>query len=364
MLPGLTSVTRTTFRVVDFLSWQRAGHLQLRPPFQRESVWTKKAKSYFIDTILRGYPVPLIFVQDQADPKTYEPQRQVVDGQQRIRTVLSYIDPDCLDDRVETDDFRILRAHRADDANASFLDLGEAERQRILDYEFSVHVLPSGTPSQVLLEIFARMNSTGVRLNDQENRNAEFHGAFKHFVHELSLAHLDDWLEWRILSRSQVARMRDRELTSELILLLHEGIAAKRQGAITSYYQKYDDDYPAVREASRRFERVMTTLREAYSPIVDNAYGDSFSQTPFNTQGWFYVLFGLVHSKIFSDTKLEEAAPRPKRLDPDDLREHLDRKADDLRGDALGGELTKALRGAATDRQSRLIRYDFLADGL
>ncbi len=41
-------VTRTTYRVADFLSWQRGSNLSLRPKFQRNSVWTAKAKSFFI----------------------------------------------------------------------------------------------------------------------------------------------------------------------------------------------------------------------------------------------------------------------------------------------------------------------------
>src|SRR5712691_4185865 len=36
-------ITRTTYRVADFLSWQRGSNLNLRPPFQRGSVWSAKA---------------------------------------------------------------------------------------------------------------------------------------------------------------------------------------------------------------------------------------------------------------------------------------------------------------------------------
>ena len=38
------NVTRTTYRVADFLSWQRRGNLELRPPFQRGSVWSAKGE--------------------------------------------------------------------------------------------------------------------------------------------------------------------------------------------------------------------------------------------------------------------------------------------------------------------------------
>lgn len=49
------SVTKTVFKVGDFVSWQKAGQLQLSPKFQRRSVWKKGAKSYLIDTIARRH---------------------------------------------------------------------------------------------------------------------------------------------------------------------------------------------------------------------------------------------------------------------------------------------------------------------
>ena len=49
-------------------------------------------------------------------------------------------------------------------------------QQRILDYQFSVHVLSPGVDDREVLSIFARMNSTGVKLNPQELRNAEYFG--------------------------------------------------------------------------------------------------------------------------------------------------------------------------------------------
>lgn len=71
----------TQFRVSDFLEWQRAGTLQLNPNFQRRHVWKKGAKSYLLDTIVRGLPIPIIFPRDlPADLKTFRAKRDVIDG--------------------------------------------------------------------------------------------------------------------------------------------------------------------------------------------------------------------------------------------------------------------------------------------
>ena len=92
----IINIAKTLYKVSDFLSWQRAGTLELSPNFQRRPVWQPSAKSYFVDTVARGLPVPIIFIREITDINSYEPKREIVDGQQRIRTLLSYIDHNCL----------------------------------------------------------------------------------------------------------------------------------------------------------------------------------------------------------------------------------------------------------------------------
>src|SRR4051794_5005724 len=156
---------RTGYRVSDFLTWQSNGSLQLNPNFQRRAVWKKKAKSFLIDTILRGLPMPGIFLRDlKSDLRALRPKRDVVDGQQRIRTILSFVDPSSLPDfDPERDEFTIDKAHNPGLAGKGFADLSPEEQQAILDYEFSVHSFAADTDDRDILQIFARMNSTGLK---------------------------------------------------------------------------------------------------------------------------------------------------------------------------------------------------------
>ena len=104
---------RTQYKVSDILNWQRSGSLELNPNFQRRPVWKKGAKSYLIDTILKGFPVPIIFLRDMpSDLSTLMAKREVVDGQQRIRTILSFIDKTLVPNfDAARDEFTIARAH-------------------------------------------------------------------------------------------------------------------------------------------------------------------------------------------------------------------------------------------------------------
>ena len=79
------NITRTQYKVSDFLNWQKSDLLVLSPKFQRRSVWRPGAKSYLLDTIIKGYPIPIIFLREQkTDLTTLKHKREVVDGQQRV----------------------------------------------------------------------------------------------------------------------------------------------------------------------------------------------------------------------------------------------------------------------------------------
>ncbi|MBK9722146.1 MAG: DUF262 domain-containing protein [Saprospiraceae bacterium] len=80
-----------TYSINDFLEWSNSGQLELNPKFQRRSVWTDTARSYLMDTIVRGKPIPKVFIRQKLNVQTRKSIREVVDGQQRLRTILSYL---------------------------------------------------------------------------------------------------------------------------------------------------------------------------------------------------------------------------------------------------------------------------------
>ncbi|GAJ16274.1 unnamed protein product, partial [marine sediment metagenome] len=56
--------------------------------FQRRRVWSSKARSYLIDTILDGFPIPAVYIRQKINLKIAKSIREVVDGQQRIGAIL------------------------------------------------------------------------------------------------------------------------------------------------------------------------------------------------------------------------------------------------------------------------------------
>lgn len=283
-----TQTLRTQYRVSDFVAWKRDNSLELNPNFQRRPVWKKGAKSYLIGTILRGLPMPIIFLRDlRADVKTFKAKRDVVDGQQRIRTILSFIDRDLLPDFNERDDFTILPSHNVELGGMKFSDLSKTDKQKILDYQFSVHSFPGDTDDREILQIFARMNSTGVNLNAQELRNAEFYGPFKKIAYEIATEQLNRWRDWKIFNPDQIARMSEVELSSEFMTLILGSILEKSNRTIDKFYADYEDEFTEGPEVANRFRSTFETIESLFSKDEIGAV--------FKNRTVFFALFATVY---------------------------------------------------------------------
>src|SRR5437764_15385142 len=79
------------YSIRDFEEWNQRDELVLQPKFQRRDVWSDKARSYLMDTIIRGKPIPKIYMRQDVNPKTRRVRREIVDGQQRLATVPNFL---------------------------------------------------------------------------------------------------------------------------------------------------------------------------------------------------------------------------------------------------------------------------------
>ena len=297
------NIQRTQYKISDFINWQKSNELNLSPIFQRRAVWPKGAKSYLIDSVLRGLPIPPIILRElPAEVETFRSVREVVDGQQRIRTVLSFVAPQTLNDfNLERDNFKISKSHNKEVGGCEFQDLEKSLKQRILDYQFMVHLFPSETDDRDILEIFARMNATGLKLNNQELRNAQFFGEFKSIAFELSAEHLEFWRSWKLFSESSIARMNEVEFTSELMILIIEGVSSNSKKVIDSAYGKFDSDFLNQDEVVKRVRHVLELLQN-YTEGNREFYA---------SKTYFYPIFAAFYNAAFGlNSNLAKAKPK------------------------------------------------------
>ena len=273
------------YSVRDFEEWDRKDELDLAPKFQRRPVWSPKARSFLIDTIIRGKPIPKIYMRQDINPKTRRTKREIVDGQQRLHTVLNFI----------KDGFKINKAHHEDFGGKSFSGLDTETQRDILKYEFAVDLLQD-MPDNEIYDIFARMNSYTEKLKDQELRNARWFGEFKTTVYQLSKEFTPFLEESKIFTSKQILRMAEAEFFSELLLAMQEGIREKTKSVIDNCYRKYDDDFPNRKVHQKRFRETLD--------VIGGIAGQDLSQLEFRATRLFYPLFCAVFHMKFGLPRL------------------------------------------------------------
>ena len=284
------SFNTRNYSVRDFEAWQERDELTLAPKFQRRYIWPEKAKSYLIDTIVRGKPVPKLYMRQNVIPGSRKTTREIVDGQQRLRTVLSFLQ----------DAFKISSSHHKEFGGRYFSQLEEEVQRDVLRYEFSVDLLQDMPDSEVY-DIFARINTSAATLKPQELRNAKWFGDFRSCSYLLAQEFLVFMEQNKLFTHTAILRMSEVEFVSELLLAMQEGIREGNKGTIDKAYKGYDDEFPNRERHEERFRATMDT--------IGSIVGSRLPMLKFRATRLFYPLFCCVYHMKFTLPKLE--APRP-----------------------------------------------------
>src|SRR6266404_5298685 len=282
-----------SYSIRDFEEWDDKGVLELQPKFQRRNVWDPKARSYLLDTIIRGKPIPKIYMRQIVNTKSHQTRREIVDGQQRLRSVLDFL----------KDGFPILKIHNEDHAN-SFSDLDEETQRDILKYEFSVDLLQD-IPDKEVYEIFARLNTYATTLNAQELRHARKFGDFRTCVYALSDEFMTFWENNKVFTNRNILRMSEAEFVSELLMAMTEGIRSKLKRTIDKFYDDNDDHFPKRKQFEKRF-------RETFDDI-GGIMGDTLAQSNLRSTRLLYPFFCAVYHMQF---KLPSFSAKRMRFKP------------------------------------------------
>lgn len=268
------------FRISDFLEWNSAKSLVINREFQRGSVWSPGAKMMLVDTILRGYPIPKIYMRSFIDRDTKRTKREVVDGQQRLRAIIDFAA-----DRIT------LSARTKEFKGKKFSTLTDDEQDKFLQYAISVDQLVNAD-DQLVLEIFARLNSYNVKLNAAELRHAEFQGDFKWSVHEAAAKYYSFWTKYGVFSSSSLVRMDDDSFVAEIYGIMLDGIQDGGQPNIERIYRKYDKSEAFDRKVCE--DKLEKTLTWIESNVADDLVG-----TPLMSPPHLLMLVGAVAHAMF-----------------------------------------------------------------
>lgn len=143
------------------------GKLNIRPAFQREFVYKEKERNAVIDTVVKGFPLNVMYWCED-DNGGFE----LLDGQQRTLSICQYLNGDfSINDRA-------------------FHNLTRSEQEQIKSYKLMIYVCKG--PDKEKLDWFKIINIAGIKLAEQELRNAIYTGSWltdvKHYFSKNSCA--------------------------------------------------------------------------------------------------------------------------------------------------------------------------------
>lgn len=243
--------------ISDLKDWKNNHRLELQPSFQRKDVWGNAARIMLMDTILKNIPMPKIFVSNLV--KKDNPYRSVIDGQQRISAILSFL----------KDGFELKKPYEGKYVGKKFSELPKEAKDRFLRYKLDFNEINDASDEQ-LREIYSRVNKYSLVLTAQEMRRSDFPGDFLTLSEQLAVH--DFFNTAKIFTVTNRRRLGDVEYVSELLAGLIGGIQDKKN-TLDDFYQ----DYAKWNKASK--EKIKTEFNDILKDISYIFNGESGTKT-------------------------------------------------------------------------------------
>ena len=253
------------YTIADILTWLDEKTLVVNREFQRSSkVWPVAAKVYLMDTILRGMPIPKIYIRTQTDVTTRRSYREVVDGQQRLMAIQSFA----------RDEFPLRQAGNGleECVGKRYSELNEDDKLKFLEYPLPVEQLLNADDAYVF-DVFQRLNTYNYNLSSQELRHGKYHGVFRNAVITSSKQWGFLWDKYSVIGKRARVRMADDELMAQLFGVILEGVNDGGQPKIERLYKDYDEKIPDY--VSGRVERTLDYITRNFAEILETGIARS-----------------------------------------------------------------------------------------
>ena len=289
------------YPIVDFYTWIKGKSLVLAPEFQRGDIWAPSAQSFFIDTLLRDLPIPPIYIRLVTDATSKTSFREVVDGQQRLATIIKFIDGALtLDNRSK------------EFSGKTYETLEYEDRERFLAYQIGVEQL-FGADDDTVLDIFHRINAYGLSLNRQELRHGKFQGGrykgeFRLVVIKASERWETLWSKYHVVTVRNRVRLLHHELVAQMFGIILDGVTDGGQPKIERIYERYDAKCPGC--AEDRLDKVCGYIVDNFSAVFETKLGSG---------PHFMMLFAAVAHALFGIPVGDMKGEHPNLPDRDPL---------------------------------------------
>ena len=261
-----------------------SGSLIVDESYQRRSVWGEKDKIRLIETILLKLVIPEVFFwKAETDPETGESVTHIVDGQQRIKAISSFID----------NDYKLKSQYLLDEeikgkyGNKFFKDLDPEVKTAFWNYRLMIIEISQESTKEEIVQVFRRLNLTDFNLNDQEKRNS-ISGDFAALARDLSeneISNLINEKQNALFSSIEASRQitNINNLTNDILdiasqtnlLALNASIEAARAGEVGKGFAVVAEEIRQLAENSKNtandIQSISVEVISAVNQLMENA---------------------------------------------------------------------------------------------
>ncbi|MBD1886526.1 DUF262 domain-containing protein [Microcoleus vaginatus] len=227
------------------------------PDYQRDDAWDEATQSKLIESIFLGLPIPYIFVADIHEDENDEARLEIIDGTQRIRTLSRFIN----------NELTLIELNKLQSLNGfKFADLPLARQRRFNRTTLRMIQLTESANEEARRDLFERINTGSVQLNEMEKRRGILPGPFLKLIEELSKH--DKFRKLCAFSESTIRRREPQEFVLRFFAFLnnYEKFNSKINIFLDEYLKQVNEDPKFDREKMREEFESMLNFVEKYFP--------------------------------------------------------------------------------------------------
>ncbi|MFZ3167354.1 MAG: DUF262 domain-containing protein [Candidatus Methanoperedens sp.] len=283
----------------DLLRLYTTNQLEIQPDFQRQVVWSNPAQTRFIDSLSKQLPIPSMCIS--LDYKT--DKRLIIDGLQRMQSIINFLS----DDKWELSELDDIDAEISGKTVHTIKTKSKNIYDRVQNVMIPITVIrcdySKKSHNEYLFTIFHRLNSGGLKLNNQEIRNCIYNGSLNTFLKHLTQN--DTWKKLLSIKASKNYRFSNEELILRFFAFVDR--LDNYNGRLSNFLNQYMFD---MREPGEQFVLEKTNLFERttkliYEKLLEKKSAASFSKTLF--EGLLYGVAENIDSleqKTIPDLKM------------------------------------------------------------
>ena len=320
------------------------------PPYQRDmNVWNMEQKSFLLDTIFKNFPIPPIFLEQKIDPDTGITNYDVIDGKQRLTTIIGFINNEVPLPKEFGNDiygYKVLNGLFFDEIK-ELAKTDEEVKSIIADFwAYSISIEYIENPDEKIVDnIFDRLNREGSRLNAQELRKAQYYDSL---LYNDIISYRNDEFVSILTAKLNKNRLEDIGFLTEIFLMtVKEEILDGNENSIDKIFsdisEVYDEELSS--QVMDKFEKIKNVIKE-----WNLDYSQYWIEGVSHLYAVWYVALYIIKNKNESN-----------------IKDNLTNFYKDLRGDKINPQnliYQQSMQSASRSKSSRKKRVNAILDFL